>query len=117
MRRHAPSARAARSLLPLIAATLAVAPAAAQASTKLDNVKAAAPAKVVCDAVAASAVPRAREPPSTMAATPGTAAIAALDGAEELVEQWYVIFLFGVFVASAFCKPSLPSLTRSLSST
>ncbi|ABF54463.1 transglutaminase-like cysteine peptidase [Sphingopyxis alaskensis] len=61
MRRHAPSARAARSLLPLIAATLAVAPAAAQASTKLDNVKAAAPAKVVCDAVAASAVPRARD--------------------------------------------------------
>lgn len=60
MRRHASPARSARCLLPLIAAAAAITPAAAQASSKLDNVKAAALGKVDCDVAARPAALDAR---------------------------------------------------------
>ncbi|MEA3389635.1 MAG: transglutaminase-like cysteine peptidase [Pseudomonadota bacterium] len=55
---HAPPVRAARYLLPLIATVLA--PTSAQASAKLDNIKASAPAKVACDTAGVPAMPLAR---------------------------------------------------------
>lgn len=55
---HAPPVRAARYLLPLIATVLAPTP--AQASAKLDNIKASAPAKVACDTAGVPAMPLAR---------------------------------------------------------
>lgn len=57
---HAASVRAARCLLPLIAAALAAAPAAAQGSAKQDNIKVAASAKIACDALGAPPAPLAR---------------------------------------------------------
>ena len=61
MRRHAPSARIARGLPLLIAAAAALAPAAAQASTKLDNIKSVAAAKVVCRTATSPATPLASD--------------------------------------------------------
>ncbi|WP_338424252.1 transglutaminase-like cysteine peptidase [Sphingopyxis kveilinensis] len=52
MLRHASPARTARCTLPLIAVAAILAPAAAEASTKLDNVKAAELGKVACQAAA-----------------------------------------------------------------
>jgi predicted transglutaminase-like cysteine proteinase len=54
---HAPSARIVRGLPLLIAAAAVLAPAAAQASTKLDNAKSVAAAKVVCRTATNPATP------------------------------------------------------------
>lgn len=61
MHRHAPSARVARGLPLLIAAAVVLAPAAAQASIKLDNSKSVAAGKVACRTATDAATPLARD--------------------------------------------------------